>query len=285
MNLIERFDPWRSGLCTCPPKLTFNPYTGCDHRCVYCYVSSYVPRFFVCRPKRDLIVRLKRDAAHLRGELVSVANSSDPYPRLETENGLMRKCLEILCQRECKVQIVTKSDIVVRDIDLLKKMPSMVSLTITTIDEALAKAIEPYAPSPSRRLKAVETLIAKGVPVTVRIDPIIPFVNDDAQKLVETLAAMGIRHITASTYKAKSDNWQRVSLALPEKAEKLRELYFEHGEKIGRYTYLPKELRFKLLKVVGDAAKKHGVKFGTCREGLSQLNTATCDGSWVLSNV
>lgn len=227
--------------------------------------------------------RLRRDAAHLKGELVSIANSSDPYPRLEAEKRLTRKCLEVLCQHKCRVQIVTKSDIVVRDIDLLKKMPSMVSLTITTVDEALARALEPYAPSPSRRLKAVEALVAKGVPVTVRIDPIIPFVNDDVQSLVETLAAMGVKHITASTYKAKSDNWQRVSLALPKKAEKLRELYFEHGEKIGRYTYLPKELRFKLLKAVGDAAKKNGVKFGTCREGLSQLNTATCDGSWVLS--
>ena len=232
-----------------------------------------------------MIVRLRRDAARLRGELVSVANSSDPYPRLEVEKCLTRKCLEILCQHNCRVQIITKSDVVLRDVDLLKKTSSVVSLTITTVDEGLAGVIEPYAPSPSRRLKAVETLIAKGIPTTVRIDPIIPFVNDDVDGLVETLAAMGVRHITASTYKAKSDNWQRVSLALSEKAEKLRELYFERGEKIGRYTYLPRDLRFKLLKAVADVAKKYGVKFGTCREGLSQLNTATCDGSWLLSTI
>jgi DNA repair photolyase len=172
-----------------------------------------------------------------------------------------------------------------RDVDLLRKIPSMVSLTITTDDEAVARVIEPNAPSPSRRLKAVETLIAKGVATSVRIDPIIPFVNDNAESLMKTLAVIGVKHVTASTYKVKHDNWQRVSLALPEKAEKLRKLYFEYGEKIGRYTYLPRELRFKLLKAVADMTKKHGVKFGTCREGLSQLNTATCDGSWLLSTI
>jgi len=285
LDLIRRFDPWHFRLCTCPPKLTFNPYTGCDHRCVYCYVSSYIPKFFVCRPKRDLVSRLKRDAAHLNGELISISNSSDPYPRLEAENCLTRKCLEVLCQHNCRVQIITKSDIVVRDIDLLRKIPSMVSLTITTNDDAVARIIEPNAPPPSKRLKAVETLIAKGLAASVRIDPIIPFVNDNAESLVETLAAMGVKHITASTYKVKHDDWQRVSLALPEKAEKLRKLYFECGEKIGRYTYLPRELRFKLLKAVADVAKKYEVKFGTCREGLSQFNTAACDGSWLLSTI
>ncbi|MGB9740760.1 MAG: SPL family radical SAM protein [Candidatus Bathyarchaeales archaeon] len=285
LDLIKRFDPWRSKLCTCPPKFTFNPYTGCDHKCVYCYVSSYIPRFFSCRPKRNLVSRLKRDAAHLNGELISIANSSDPYPRLEAENCLMRRCLEVLCQHNCRVQIITKSDIVVRDIDLLRKIPSMVSLTITTDNDAVAHVIEPNAPPPSRRLKAVETLIAKGIATSVRIDPIIPFVNEDAESLVKTLAVIGVKHVTASTYKVKHDNWQRVSLALQEKAEKLRKLYFVEGEKIGRYTYLPSQLRFKLLKTVADTAKKYGIKFGTCREGLSQLNTATCDGSWMLKTV
>jgi len=99
--LISAFHPWRSNLCTCPPKLTLNPYTGCDHTCVYCYASSYVSKFFSCRPKKDLIPRLKREAVKLKGELVSIANSSDPYPNCEAETGLTRKCLEILSQHNC----------------------------------------------------------------------------------------------------------------------------------------------------------------------------------------
>ena len=53
--LISRFDPWHSGLCTCPPKLTFNPYTGCDHRCLYCYATSYIPNFQAVHPKKEML--------------------------------------------------------------------------------------------------------------------------------------------------------------------------------------------------------------------------------------
>jgi len=280
--LISTFDPWRSKLCTCPPKLTFNPYTGCDHACVYCYASSYIPKFFNCRPKKDLIPRLKREVAKLKGELISISNSSDPYPNLEAETGLMWKCLEILSKCDCKIQIVTKSNIVVRDIDLLKNMLSMVTLTITTDNHNVSKVIEPKAPSPSERLKTAETLIKKGIPTSVRIDPIIPFVNDNPKNLVETLASIGVKHITSSTYKVKPDNWKRFNMALPKTAEKLKPFYFEKGEKIGRSTYLPKELRLKLMEKVAMLAKKHGIQFGTCREGLSYLNTAMCDGSWLI---
>ena len=283
MTLISRFDPWGSPLCTCPSKLTLNLYTGCDHACLYCYASSYIPKFANCRPKKGLIQRLRKEATKLRGELLSISNSSDPYPNLEAETGLMRHCLEILSQHDCKIQIITKSNIVVRDLDLLRKILSMVTLTITTDDDNISRVIEPHAPPSSERIKTVERLVKKDVPTSVRIDPIIPFVNDNPENLVKTLADIGVRHITSSTYKVRLDNWQRFSMALPKTAEKLKPLYFEKGEKIGRYIYLPIDLRFALMKSVGAIAEKYSVKFGTCREGLSHLNTATCDGSWLLS--
>ena len=170
----------------------------------------------------------------------------------------------------------------VRDRDLLKEIPSMVTLTITTDNDNISKIIEPNAPPSSKRLKTVETLIRKGIPTSVRIDPIIPFVNDNPENLVETLASIRVKHITSSTYKVKPDNWKRFSMALPKTAEKLKPFYFEKGEKIGRYTYLPKESRLKLMKNMGVLAKNYGIQFGTCREGLSYLNTATCDGSWLI---
>jgi DNA repair photolyase len=159
----------------------------------------------------------------------------------------------------------------------------MVSLTITTEDDRIAKLIEPNASSSTERLEAAKILIENGIPTSVRIDPIIPLVNDDSENLVKTLAKIGIKHVTASTYKVKLDNWQRLSAALPKTAEKLKSLYFEQGEKISRYIYLPKDLRLKLMSNVAVLAKSYGVKFGTCREGLSQLNTAACDGSWLLN--
>jgi len=280
--LISRFDPWRSGLCTCPPKLTFNPYTGCDHQCVYCYASSYIPSFSDCRPKKDLLAALKREAAKLNGETISIANSSDPYPRAEASTGLTRRCLEILAESNCKIQIITKSNLVVRDDDLLSKIPSTVAFTVTTDDDDIAKLIEPHAPLPSQRLRAAQDLIKKGIPVSVRIDPIIPLVNDQPQKLIADLASIGVKHLTCSTYKAKPDNWMRLSQAMPKVAEKLKPLYFQQGEKIGGNTLLPKELRFRLLKGVRDLAVANNMKFGVCREGLAELNTAPCDGSWLM---
>jgi DNA repair photolyase len=280
--LLAKFDPWRSRLCTCPPKLTFNPYTGCDHACVYCYASSYIPKFFSCRPKKDLFSRLEREAAKLDGEIISISNSSDPYPTIEAEKRLTRHCLEILSRSNCKIQIITKSNLVVRDIDLLKKVPSMVALTITTDEDYFSRVLEPHAPSSSERLEAAERLVEEGIPTSVRIDPIIPYVNENPRSLMERIASLGVKHVTCSTYKVKMDNWQRLKLALPQIAEKLEPLYFEKGERIGGYLYLPKDLRLSLMENLNVMAKKYGLRFGVCREGFSHLNTAPCDGSWLL---
>ena len=92
---------------------------------------------------------LKREAAKLNGETISISNSSDPYPRAEASEGLTRRCLEILVKSNCKIQIITKSNIVTRDDDLLSKVPATIALTITTDDDQLAKILEPFAPSSS----------------------------------------------------------------------------------------------------------------------------------------
>jgi len=280
--LITRFDPWQSSLCTCSPKLTFNPYTGCDHQCLYCYASSYIPNFKDCRPKKDLLATLQREAPKLKGETISLCNSSDPYPRAEASEGLTRRGLEILADSKCRIQIITKSNLVVRDDDLLSKVPSTVALTITTADDEVARVTEPYAPSPSQRLRAAKDLIKAGIPVSDRIDPIIPFLNDQPRKLIADLASMGVKHVTCSTYKAKPDNWQRLSHVFPEVMEKLKPLYFQEGEKIGGNTLLPKEARLKILKNIREMVSTYGMKFGACREELPELNTAACDGSWLL---
>lgn len=284
MTLIAKFNSSGSPLCTCPPKLKLNPYNGCDHGCLYCYATNYARTdFSKPTPKKNLVQKLTREAAKLKGEILFISNSSDPYPTVEAQNELMRTCLEILSMQDCKVQIVTKSSLVVRDIDLLKRIPSVVSVTITTDDDQIASVIEPHAPPPSDRLKAVEELLQNGLPTTVRIDPIIPFVNDKPEKLVKTLATLGVKHITSKTYHVKPDNWKRLAEAMPEIATKLRHLYFEEGQQIGSYQYLPQDLRSETMRKLGTIARKNGIRFATCTEGLSHLNTATCDGTWVLS--
>jgi DNA repair photolyase len=282
MPLITRFDPWHSGLCTCPPKHTFNPYTGCDHGCLYCYATSYIPNHRKLRTKKNLLPSLRRETSKLNGEILAMSTSSDPYPTVEVELGLTRQCLKIVSQSNCRLQVFTKSDLVARDADLLAQIPSTVAITITTDDDALAAVIEPKAPSPSRRLKAIQTLSAHGIPVIARIDPIIPTLNDNPTQLIRTLAGLGVKHITSSTYKVKADNWMRLTEALPEVAEKLHPLYFVQGESVGGNRMLPRGLRLQLMQQVRGLAQAQGMRFGTCREGLAELNTAPCDGSWLM---
>jgi DNA repair photolyase len=228
---------------------------------------------------------LKREAVKLKGETISISNSSDPYPRAEANESLTRRCLEILVENNCKIQIITKSNLVTRDDDLLAKVPSTVALTITTDDDELAKTLEPFAPSSSKRIRAAHDLIKAGIPISVRIDPIIPFVNDQPYKMIKILSDIGVKHITCSTYKAKADNWMRLTISMPKIAERLKPLYFVQGEKIGGDAFLPRELRYKILKNIRDFAEANGMKFGVCREGLPKLNTATCDGSWLITKL
>jgi DNA repair photolyase len=281
--LITPFDPWKSKLCTCPEKLTLNPYTGCSHQCLYCYVSSYVPNFFHCRPKKDLIPRLEREASMLKGELISIANSSDPYPLLEESLRLTRACLRVLSRYNCRIQVVTKSTLVTRDIDLFKRTASMVAMTITTEEDKMAKTLEPFAPPSSDRLEALERLIQNGIHVSARIDPIIPFLNDNPETLVKKLASIGVPHVTCSTYKVKHDNWKRFAQALPALAESLQPLYFERGERNGRSFYLPRSVRREIVVKVKRLVEREGMKFSSCREGFPGLNSAACDGSWLIT--
>jgi DNA repair photolyase len=285
MPLITPFDPWQSSLCTCPKKLTLNPYTGCDHKCVYCYAQTYIPRFSECRPKKDLLKRLAHEAAALKGQTISLSNSSDPYPRMEKEAGLTRECLRILGKSSCRIQIITKSTLVARDADILREAPATAALTITTADDDVAEIIEPNAPKPSERLKTVETLVQKGITVTVRVDPVIPFVNDDNAELIGKIADLGVKHVTVSTYKARSRDWRRFAAVLPSAAEKLKPLYWSRGERANGCVLLPRDFRLKLLSDVRSSALRCGLEFAVCREGLSHLNTAVCDGSWLLPKV
>jgi len=179
--------------------------------------------------------------------------------------------------------MVTKSNLVTRDVDIFGKLACTVALTVTTEDEETARQIEPQAPSPRERLKAIEVLVGKGIPVSVRVDPIIPHVNDNPTGLIATLASLGVKHVTSSTYKVKRDNWMRFAAALPVVAENLKPLYFQKGERVGGSLLLPVDLRLKLMLCVRTLVVNAGMKFGVCRENLKQLNTAACDGSWLLS--
>ncbi|MCK5560741.1 MAG: radical SAM protein [Thermoplasmata archaeon] len=281
---IRVFDPWKGKFCTCPLKYSLSPYTGCEHQCKYCYITTYIPRAFECRPKQNFIKILPKDLAKADTKYpISIANSSDPYPPMEKDLELTRDMLKLFEQYDFKILLVTKSDLVARDIDIIQKLNAVVTMTITTTDVQLAARLEPYAPPPLSRINAVEALIKNDIDCMVRIDPIIPGLNDNPTKLIEKLSEIGVTTITSSTYKARSDSLKRMIDTFPEHQEQFERLYLEESEFINRSRYLPKKMRYEIMETVSELADEHGMEFAMCREGFQRLQAAkSCDGSHLL---
>jgi DNA repair photolyase len=212
---------------------------------------------------------------------VMISDCTDPYQPIEREHHITRKCIQALVKYGFPLLIATKSDMVTCDIDLFKKTSTVVSVTVTTIRESIAKQIEPNAPAPEKRISALQKIVAAGVPATVRIDPIIPYINDDPtefETLVSTLADIGIRQITVSTVKPVKGFFTKVKQALPEKHEKIVKAY-EDAEWLMGYKYLAAEKRKATINQLRPIVLKHDLEFAACREGFPELNTTTCDGT------
>lgn len=255
---------------------------------MYCYATSYI-KSNKSVPKRNYVERVSRDLRKIDPNLpIDMSLSSDPYPPEELKFRVTRRILEIILPKGFKVQITTKSDIYVRDLDLLSRFNVAVSETITTLNDNLARKVEVNAPVPSARLRALEKLSEHEIPFSVRIDPIIPYLNDDAEELrdlVRVVSSLGAKHVVTSTYKAKPDNFKRLVTAFPELEDRLRKLYYSKKNRYQGYSYLPLDLRKKLLFPVVDEARKLGLTYATCREGLLNkifFNAPSCDGTHLI---
>ncbi|MBJ6121208.1 PA0069 family radical SAM protein [Sphingomonas mollis] len=193
-----------------PFDRSINPYRGCEHGCIYCFARPS-HAFHDLSPGLDFESRLfvKPDAAALlRVELakpgyvvrpMALGTNTDPYQPIEREWGVTRAVLGVLADTNHPLTITTKSDRVVRDIDLLAPMAAKglatVCMSITSLDPRIAATVEPRAPTPTRRLAAVRRLSEAGIPTYVSIAPVIPAITDhEIEHLVEQAAAAGARH-------------------------------------------------------------------------------------------
>ncbi|MEM4187637.1 MAG: radical SAM protein [Candidatus Hadarchaeum sp.] len=174
------------------PGLTYslNPYTGCEHGCVYCYSPSVLKDRLVAeswgkkvRIKQNIAEVLSREVTHKKTGTVGVSTVTDPYQPIEKNVELTRKCLEILCQHDFPVSIQTKSELVLRDSDLILPKKFDVGVTITTMDQELARLLEPRASPPDARAQVVEEFSSRGVDTWIFLGPIIPETNDDDENL------------------------------------------------------------------------------------------------------
>jgi DNA repair photolyase len=195
------------------PDISFdrsiNPYRGCEHGCVYCYARP-THAFLGLSPGLDFETKLfaKTDAASLLErelsapgyvpEPIAIGTNTDPYQPIERKERRMRQVLEVLARTNHPVSIVTKSALVLRDLDLLAPMAEKglvtVALSVTTLDPSLARKMEPRASSPTRRLDAIRELAEAKVPVAVMVAPIIPALNDaEIETILARAQAMGAR--------------------------------------------------------------------------------------------
>ncbi|MGB3847279.1 MAG: PA0069 family radical SAM protein [Sphingopyxis sp.] len=186
---------------------SINPYRGCEHGCIYCFARP-THAFHDLSPGLDFESRLfaKPDAAKLlRAELarrnykaapIAIGTNTDGYQPIEREWGVTRSVVEILAETRHPLIITTKSDRLLRDIDLLAAMAKDdlvgVAVSVTTLDAGLARTLEPRAPHPRRRLAAIAKLIDAGVPTQVNISPIIPAITDhEIEAIMAAAAAAG----------------------------------------------------------------------------------------------
>lgn len=187
--------------------LSINPYRGCEHGCIYCYARP-THSYLDLSPGLDFetrIVAKMNAAARLREALaarsyqplaLNIGSVTDAYQPAERRLRITRSVIEVLAEAQHPFSIITKSSLVERDTDLIAPMAqaqrAAVYVSITTLDSALARTLEPRAASPLRRLKTIETLVRAGIPVGVSVSPVIPFLNEpELEQILEAARNAG----------------------------------------------------------------------------------------------
>lgn len=190
-----------------PFTYSINPYRGCEHGCIYCYARPS-HAYLNLSPGLDFETRIfaKVNAAEVLAEelgkpsyvceTISLGANTDPYQPAEREWKLTRAILEVMSQCGQPVGIVSKSALVERDLDILAPMAekglAAVFISVTTLDHALARRMEPRASAPSRRIEAIRRLSRAGVPVGVMVAPVVPFLTDaEMERILETARDAG----------------------------------------------------------------------------------------------
>ncbi|MBB5571633.1 MULTISPECIES: PA0069 family radical SAM protein [Rhizobium] len=186
---------------------SINPYRGCEHGCIYCFARpthaymglsaglDFESKLFA---KPDAARLLERELARpgYKPRVIAIGTNTDPYQPIEKEWRVMRQILEVLNKANHPVAIVTKSALIMRDIDILKEMAAKnlvrVGISVTTLDRKLARTMEPRAATPQRRLEAIRALSEAGIQTAVMVAPIIPALNDhEIERILDASKAAG----------------------------------------------------------------------------------------------
>src|SRR5881227_683196 len=188
---------------------SINPYRGCEHGCVYCFARpthanmglsaglDFESKLFV-KPDAPELLEREISAPKYSPKVIAIGTNTDPYQPIERKYEVMRGILEVLERAGHPVGIVTKSALVLRDIDILSRMARRnlvkVALSVTSLDPQLARVMEPRAATPARRLETLRKLSEAGIPTTVMVAPVIPALNDsEIERILDAAAHAGAK--------------------------------------------------------------------------------------------
>ncbi|HEV2115054.1 MAG TPA: radical SAM protein [Terriglobales bacterium] len=278
---IEFFTlPVRSLLNRCdvprmPFSWTINPYRGCEFACKYCY-ARYTHEFMELRDgvdfERKIYVKqhaawmLRRDLKKVKpGEEIAIGTATDPYQPGERRYGVTRAILEELARHHgLELGIVTKSNLVLRDLDVLREISRhnqlFVNLTITTLNTDLARILEPRAPRPDLRLEAMRKLNEGGVAAGVICAPVLPGITDsprDLEDLVRAVAQAGGKYIYANPLFLKPCS---AAIFLPFLKTEFPELVESYRQRYGERAFVSASYRKRISQLLAKLRAKYGIR-------------------------
>jgi len=244
-----------------------NPYFGCMHGCVYCYARfTFISRGVdpnnwgrMVFPKVNAPKLLLREIKSKRRGTVLISSVTDPYQRIEEKYRLTRDVLEIFAKYKWPIVILTKSDLVLRDLDLLKTYQDIeVGLTVTIAEEQYCRIFEPRAPSYSRRINVLKTLVNKlgENKIYAFLGPLIPIIGERyIENIIADLHDVGDRRILFDKLNIKAKNWESINRALDQIGVNKR-VFWVKTKSMSFWSYMKKK--------VSELVAKYGITVDFC---------------------